>query len=88
MTNEKTNQSIRDAIVSYVLENHISKYNEDTLPLGQSLFDLDVLDSMGIIELIAFMESNWSIVVEDSEITSENLGSINKMVGLVSKKLC
>jgi len=87
MTNEKTIQSIRETIVSYILENHISKYNDDTLPLDQSLFELDVLDSMGIIELIAFMEIKWSIVIEDSEITSENLGSINKMVDLINKKL-
>lgn len=86
MTSEKTNQSIRETIVSYVLENHISNYNADTLPLDQSLFELDVLDSMGIIELIAFIESTWSIVIEDTEITSEEMGSINKMIALIGKK--
>ena len=86
MTSEKTNQSIRETIVSYVLENHISNYNADTLPLDQSLFELDVLDSMGIIELIAFIESTWSIVIEDTEITSEEMGSINKMIALIDKK--
>ena len=86
MTNENTVQSIRETIVSYVLENHISKYTADTLPLDQSLFELDVLDSMGIIELIAFMESTWSITIEDSEITTENLGSINKMIALINEK--
>ena len=86
MTSEKTNQSIRETIVSYVLENHISNYNADSLPLDQSLFELDVLDSMGIIELIAFIESTWSIVIEDTEITSEEMGSINKMIALIGKK--
>ena len=86
MTSEKTNQSIRETIVSYVLENHISNYNADTLPLDQSLFELDVLDSMGIIELISFIESTWSIVIEDTEITSEEMGSINKMIALIGKK--
>ena len=86
MTSEKTNQSIRETIVAYVLENHISNYNADTLPLDQSLFELDVLDSMGIIELIAFIESTWSIVIEDTEITSEEMGSINKMIALIDKK--
>ena len=86
MTSEKTNQSIRETIVAYVLENHISNYNADTLPLDQSLFELDVLDSMGIIALIAFIESIWSIVIEDTEITSEEMGSINKMIALIGKK--
>ena len=86
MTSENTNQSIRETIVSYVLENHISNYNADTLPLDQSLFELDVLDSMGIIELISFIESTWSIVIEDTEITSEEMGSINKMIASIGKK--
>jgi acyl carrier protein len=86
MTNNKT-QSIREAIVTYVLENHISEYTVDTLPLDQSLFELDVLDSMGIIELIAFLETTWSIVIEDEEITTEKLGSINKIVSMIGKKV-
>ena len=89
MTKEKTlsPESIQETIVSYVLENHISKYTMETLPLDQSLFELDVLDSMGIIELIAFIETNWSIVIEDTEITTEEFGSIRKIVALISKKI-
>ena len=86
MTNEKPLQSIQETIVSYVLENHISEYTADTLPLDQSLFELDILDSMGIIELIAFIETTWSITIEDTEITTENLGSINKMITLINEK--
>ena len=86
MTNEKPLQSIQETIISYVLENHISEYTADTLPLDQSLFELDILDSMGIIELIAFIETTWSITIEDTEITTENLGSINKMITLINEK--
>ena len=89
MTNEKilSPQSIRETIVSYILANHVSKYTAKTLPLDQSLFELDILDSMGIIELIAFIETTWSIVIEDTEITTEELGSISKIVTLINKKI-
>lgn len=80
-------QSIQETIVSYILENHISKYTAETLPLDQSLFELDILDSMGIVELIAFIETTWSIVIEDTEITTEELGSISKIVTLINKKI-
>ena len=86
MTKEKPLQSIQETIISYVLENHISEYTADTLPLDQSLFELDILDSMGIIELFAFIETTWSITIEDTEITTENLGSINKMITLINEK--
>ncbi|MBT6601153.1 MAG: hypothetical protein HOB32_05800 [Nitrospina sp.] len=89
MSNEKKilPQSIQETIVSYILENHISKYTAETLPLDQSLFELDILDSMGIVELIAFIETNWSIAIEDKEITTEELGSIHKIVILINKKI-
>ena len=89
MSNEKKilPQSIQETIVSYILENHISRYTAETLPLDQSLFELDILDSMGIVELIAFIETTWSITIEDKEITTEELGSIRKIVILISKKI-
>jgi len=89
MINEKPLliHSIREKIISYVLENHISEYTQETLPLDKSLYELEVLDSIAIVELIDFIETNWSIVIEDSEITTEELGSINKMADLICKKL-
>jgi acyl carrier protein len=89
MINEKPLliHSIREKIISYVLENHISEYTQETLPLDKSLYELEVLDSIAIVELIDFIETNWSIVIEDTEITTEELGSINKMADLICKKL-
>lgn len=89
MINEKPLliHSIREKIISYVLENHISEYTQETLPLDKSLYELEVLDSIAIVELIDFIETNWSIVIEDTEITTEEMGSINKMADLICKKL-
>ena len=89
MINEKqlSPQSIQETIVSYILENHISEYTADTLPLDQSLYELDVLDSIAVIELIVFVETTWSIVIEDTDITTEKMGSISKMVTLINSKI-
>ena len=88
MINEKplSPKSIRETIVTFVLENYISEYNANTLPLDQSLHELDVIDSVGIIELVEFMETTWSIVIEDSEIITEKMGSINKMTTFIFEK--
>ena len=76
-------QEIRDEMVSYILDNYISSYNFKTMPLDESLVELGVLDSYGVIELVTFIESNWDVVIKDSEITKEKFGSINKMKDLV-----
>ena len=57
---------------------HLAKNNRETA---------DVLDSIAIIELIVFIETTWSIVVEDTDITTEKMGSISKMVTLINSKV-
>lgn len=79
--------SILDAIVSYVLVNHVSSYDAQTMPLDESLVELGVLDSYGVVELVDFLETNWSITIENAEITREKMGSINKMINLVIEKI-
>lgn len=79
--------SIVAIIVDYVLTNHISEYTLDTIPLDQSLVELGVMDSYGVVELVSFLESRWGIRIADAEITREKMGSIHKMAGLVLGKL-
>jgi acyl carrier protein len=46
-----------------------------------------VIDSTGVIELVTFLQERFSIVVEDDEIVPENLGSVQNIVGYVTKKV-
>ena len=84
---ESTSLSIRASLIEYILKNHVSPYDAANIPLDESLVELDVLDSYGVIELVSFIESNWAIKVLDEEITRDKMGSINKMVSLVLSKI-
>ena len=69
---------------------HTEDSNEDDIkdiPLDKSLLTEGILDSFAIIELVEFIEVNWSIKIEDDDFTSEKMGSINKMVKLISEKI-
>ena len=79
--------TIQKEIINYVMKNYPSEYKVDTIPLDQSLLELGVLDSFGVIELITFLGKTWSISIDDSEITKERMGSINKMCKVVLEKL-
>ncbi len=59
----------------------------DRLPLDQSLVELGILDSFGVVELVTFIEDHWSIAILDSELTNEMFGGINKMATLIGLKL-
>lgn len=84
---EQTPLSIRKEIVLFVMTNFPSDYTAETLPHDQSLVELGVVDSFGVVELVAFLEDTWSIAIDDSEITRETMGSIDKMAALVQKKV-
>jgi len=54
---------------------------------GTSLLDAGIIDSTGVLELIAFIETNFGVTVEDDEMLPENLDSIARIAAFVARKL-
>jgi acyl carrier protein len=79
MTADNKRLAIVDVLLEYILEKYPSDYTKDSLPRDESLVELGIIDSYGIVELIVFLETKWEITIADEEITRENLGSINRM---------
>jgi acyl carrier protein len=53
---------------------------------SESLLDRGIIDSTGVMEVIGFLEENFSITVDDSEMLPENLDSIDRIANFVSRK--
>ncbi len=51
-----------------------------------SLLDLGIVDSTGILEVVAFLEEAFEISVDDAEMLPENLDSIQNIVAFVERK--
>ena len=79
--------SIRCTIVDFIITNFQSPFTKETLHADQSLVESRVIDSYALVELILFLENNWSITITDSDITHENMDSINKIANFIIKKL-
>jgi len=58
------------------------KINDSTL-----LFDEGIFDSMGLLNLISFLEKDFSVKVNDSELDAANFGSINAISSYLERKL-
>jgi acyl carrier protein len=54
---------------------------------GDSLRQSGVVDSTGVLELIAFLEERYSITVADAELVAENFDSIDKIAAFVTRRL-
>lgn len=78
---------IRNEIIQYLKTGNplIAKLSE--IPLDDSLVELGLMDSFGVVDIVTFLENKYSITIEDSEITKEKFGSINKMSALIVEKL-
>ena len=72
-------------MADYILSQQPSRFTAQTLPHDQSLLELGVLDSAGVIEFIVFVEATWQIQISDEDITKERMGSLEKMAALVQE---
>lgn len=58
----------------------------DSLAHDSDLLAEGVIDSIGIMELIAFLEGKYGVKVDDDDIDPENFRSIDSIVALVQRK--
>jgi acyl carrier protein len=79
---------IRDALIDYVYENSLTlEGGKESVPVDVSLIQAGLLDSFGIIEMVAFIEKTWKIVITEEDFTVERMGSIHKMARLIARKI-
>jgi len=67
----------------FIEENFLYMRPDFELGLDDTLMGNGVVDSMGVMELIQFLEDAFGIVVEDADITEENIGTLNAIADYV-----
>ena len=75
-------QQIRDYIVNNLLFGDGQNLQPDT-----SFREKGIVDSMGILDLIGFLEKEYAISIEDDDLISENFDTILGMTQFVESKL-
>ena len=78
--------SIRSKTKEYILENFVFEENGQ-IGDDQSLIRSGVLDSTGILELIVFVENEFNVSCNESELVKENFDTINLVTAFVTRKL-
>ena len=76
----------KDKIRAFVVENFLFGSDEN-LEENTSFLDEGIIDSTGILELVSFLEEEFSIIVEDEELIPENLDSINNVTAYLERKI-
>jgi acyl carrier protein len=74
-------RDVREFVIQHFLSGNASKLRADGSLLG------DVIDSMGVIALVAYLQEHFGFTVEDDEVLPSNLDTIDNLVAYVEKKL-
>jgi acyl carrier protein len=71
----------------FIVENFLFGREEKPLGNADSLLDLRIIDSTGVLELVGFLEQKYQIAIKDEELVPENLDSIERLVRFVTRKI-
>ncbi len=77
---------IRDEIRKFIVEKFLFNCG-DQLDDEASLLETNTVDSVGILEIVGFIENRFNLKVEDEELTAGNLDSVNRIARFVERKL-
>jgi acyl carrier protein len=77
---------IKDSLRSFITENFLPFSGLETFKDADSLLEKGIIDSTGVLELLEYIEENFSLRVEDSEVIPENLDSINNLLNYIARK--
>jgi len=77
---------LKSEIKNFIIENFLYGQN-DGFGEDVSFMQKGIMDSTGILELVAFVEEKYELSVADEELIPDNFDSINKLSTYITKKL-
>ncbi len=77
---------IREDIRRFVVQQFLFGRPSPDLGDETSFIENRIVDSTGVLELVAYLQSGYGIEVEDEELHPDNLDSIAKLAAFIQRK--
>ena len=81
---QRTTMDLKDTIRNYVTDSFLTEGQTATIQDDDDL--MEVLDSLQILRMVADVEKRFSIQVDNSDLTPENFGSVEKLAAFIQRK--
>lgn len=78
--------TVEHEIRTFLAENFSLGRDINRLPGNQSLTERGFIDSVGIVEVLTFLETQYDIQINDDEAVPENIDTIDNMVRFIGMK--
>lgn len=79
-------QVIKGKIRLFILNNFIFDERANLLGDDDSFLDEGIIDSTGVLELLAFVEETFGMEVADEDVLPENFDTLNNLANYVSSR--
>ena len=78
--------SVEQQIKEYIAKNLL--FSDGAFPYSDdaSFLEERIVDSMGVMELVSFVEEQFKVKVDDLDVTPENFDSINRLAAYIRGK--
>ena len=77
---------VEQRVRRYLVDNPRFYGSPETITSDYPLIEKGILDSMGIFEVVSFLENHYGIQIDDQDIVPENFESLKAIAKLVAAK--
>lgn len=71
----------------FITENFLYARPDVELGENDALLGSGIVDSMGVMEIVVFLEEQFGLAVDDSDITEANLGSLRAITDYATSRI-
>ncbi len=82
----KTPEKVRETVRGYVFE-HFPAAKERQITDTDSLLDSGIVDSLGVLDIVAYLETEFGMTIADDELEVEDFESIQALTAFVCRHL-
>lgn len=79
-------QAPETEIRNYIVTTFLFGEGGDSFTDQDSLIEKGIIDSTGVLELVAFLDETYGIQVADQELVADNFDSVSKLGAFVKRK--
>ncbi|GIK43470.1 MAG: hypothetical protein BroJett011_73030 [Chloroflexota bacterium] len=80
-------QDLKASIRHYIAQNLLYSSNGFKYDDNASFLEEGIVDSLGIMDLIMFIQENFGVTIKDAELTPDNFDSVNRIALYTQYKL-
>lgn len=78
---------IASPVRTFIEDSFLFREDKSALTDTESLLEAGLIDSTGILELVAFLEERFDLRVDDADLVPANFDSIEAIAGYVERML-